>query len=533
MAASVGTRAAALRRPRQPVLGGLATVAALLALLPLLYLAIVVVGDPAGALRPLERGRAWQLLGNSVLLAVLVTASATTIGVGLAWLIERTAVPGRAIWRVVAAIPLALPSYVAAYLLVSALGPRGELVQAFGPLLGIDRIPSIYGLPAAWLTLTLVSYPYVLLPVAAALRGLDPSLEEASRSLGRGALATTTRVVLPQLRPAIGAGALLVALYVLSDFGAVALSRYDTFTRAIFTSYKSSFDRSGAAGLAVMLVILTVVVLWFERRTRARGSLSRNARSSGRTARVQATRRARLAALTALLAVLLFTVALPLGMLVLWLVRAVGTEIDGGSLLTALGHSVIAALGAALVASLIALPIAMLSARSRRLGARLAEGAAYVGHALPGIVVALALVFLTLRAVPALYQTLAALVLALALLFLPQALGPQRAALLQMSPSISESARTLGAGPLRLLWRVQLPLIRRGLGAGAALVFLTAVKELPATLVLSPPEFPTLATKVWAATSTSAYEDAALPSLLLLLAGSLPLVIGTLQERRA
>lgn len=532
MAAAADTPSARLRRPSQPLLGGLALAASLLALLPLLYLAIVVAGDPAGALRPLERGRAWELLGRSVLLAALVTVTATLLGVVLAWLIERTAVPGRAVWRIVAAIPLALPSYVAAYLLISAIGPRGEIVQAFGPLVGLDRLPSIYGLPAAWLTLTLVSYPYVMLPVAAALRGLDPALEEASRSLGRGAIATTWRVVLPQLRPAIGAGALLVALYALSDFGAVALSRYDTFTRAIFTSYKASFDRSGAAGLAVMLVVLTLIVLWLERRTRARGSVTRSARSSGRRLQLNASRRARTGALIPLLLLLVITVALPLGMLVLWLVRAAGGEIDGTDLARALAHSVLAAAFAALAATVIALPIAMLSARSRGLGARLAEGAAYVGHALPGIVVALALVFLTLRAVPFLYQTLAALVLALALLFLPQALGPQRAAMLQLSPSLGESARSLGAGPLRVLLRVQLPLIRRGLTAGAALVFLTAVKELPATLVLSPPEFPTLATRVWAATSTSAYEDAALPSLLLLIAGSLPLVVGTWQERR-
>lgn len=509
------------------MLAGLAAVAAGLALLPLLYLAIVVIGDPAGALRPLERGRAWRLLANSAVLAGAVTATCIVIAVTLAWLIERTDLPGRRLWRVVAVLPLALPSYVAAYLLVSALGPRGEAVQLLGPVLGVERLPSIYGFVAAWLTLSLVSYPYVLIPVSAALRGLDPALEEAARSLGQGPVRTVWRVVVPQLRPAIGAGGLLVALYVLSDFGAVALSRYDTFTRAIFTSYRASFDRSGAAGLAVVLVVLTILLVWIESRTRSRGSLARAARSAGRTGGVRRLGRMRWAALVVVVVILGCTVALPVAMLGLWLVRAAGEGAGGGAeLLSAAWGSALAAGLAALAATVIVLPIALYSVRSKGLGARLTEAAAYLGHALPGIVVALALVFLTLRVVPAIYQTLAALVLALALLYLPQALAPQRAALMQVSPRIAESARSLGTRPLQLVLRVHVPLMRRGLVAGAALVFLTAVKELPATLILSPPEFSTLATRIWTATSTSAYEDAALPSLLLLLAGVAPLLLG-------
>jgi iron(III) transport system permease protein len=514
-----------------PVVSALAAIAAAMALLPLLYLAIVVIGDPAGALRPLARGRVWTLLANSVLLAAAVTATTVALAVTLAWLIERTDVPGRRVWRVLAVLPLALPSYVAAYLLVSALGPRGEVVvQVLEPLTGLERLPSIYGFVAAWLTLSLVSYPYVLIPVAAALRGLDPALEEASRSLGHGPTRTLVRVVLPQLRPAIGAGALLVALYVLSDFGAVALSRYDTFTRAIFTSYKASFDRSGAAGLAVILVALTAMLVWLESRTRSRGALARAAGSAGRTPTPRPLGRLKWPTLLIVLVLLAATVALPLGMLLLWLVRAAGAAPDLGVLAFAAGRSMLAAGLAAAAATMIVLPITILSVRSRGRGARFAETAVYLGHALPGIVVALALVFLTLRAVPVLYQTLAALVLALALLYLPQALAPQRAALLQVSPRLAESARSLGARPLALLLRVQLPLMRRGLLAGAALVFLTAVKELPATLILAPPEFSTLSMQIWTATSTSAYEDAALPSLLLLLAGILPLAWGARQE---
>lgn len=524
-------------RPRQarggtPLLTALALASAALALLPLLYLAIVVAGDPAGAIRPFERGRVWTLLVNSVALALAVTVTAVLVAVLLAWLIERTDVPGRRVWRIASALPLALPSYVAAYLLISAIGPRGDVVLWLEPLTGLDRWPPIYGFVAAWLTLTLVSYPYVLLPVAAALRGMDPALEEASRSLGRGPVSTLWRVVLPQLRPAVGAGALLVSLYVLSDFGAVALSRYDTFTRAIFTSYRSSFDRSAAAGLAVVLVLLTVAIVVLELRTRSRGQLARAAQSSGRRPVARPLGRWRWPALGLVLLILAFTVLLPAGMLVVWLLRSSGADVGGVSVSSAAANSVLTAALAALAATALVIPIALRSVRGRDVVSRTTEAAAYLGHALPGIVVALALVFLTLRAVPALYQTLAALVLALSLLYLPQALGPQRAALLQISPRLAESARSLGFRPWQVALRIQLPMMRPGLLAGAALVFLTAVKELPATLILSPPEFTTLSTQIWTATSTSAYEDAALPSLILLLCGALPLAWSAWQEAR-
>lgn len=515
-----------------PVLTVLALSSAALALLPLLYLAIVVIGDPAGALRPFERGRVWELLVNSVALAVAVTGTAVVLGVGLAWLIERTDVPGRRLWRIASALPLALPSYVAAYLLISAIGPRGDVVLWLEPLTGLDRWPPIYGFVAAWLTLTLVSYPYVLLPVAAALRGMDPALEEASRSLGRGPFATLALVVLPQLRSAVGAGSLLVSLYVLSDFGAVALSRYDTFTRAIFTSYRSSFDRSAAAGLAVVLVLLTIAIVALELRTRSRGQLSRAAESMGRTPTPRKLGRLRWVALAAIVVVLTFTVVLPAGMLVLWLLRSSGGEVGGVSVAAAAVNSITTAGLAAITATVLVLPIALRSVRRPGVISRFTEAAAYLGHALPGIVVALALVYLTLRAVPALYQTLAALVLALSLLYLPQALGPQRGALLQVSPRLAESARSLGSRPLDVVRRVTLPLMRPGMLAGAALVFLTAVKELPATLILSPPEFTTLSTQIWTATSTSAYEDAAVPSLILLLCGALPLIWSAWHEGR-
>ena len=219
----------------------------------------------------LTRANTLELLWSTGLLVAGVTAASVTIGVSVAWLVTRTDLPGRRLWAVGAALPLVIPSYVAAFCLLGAFGPRGLLQQ----LLGVERLPEIYGYWGALAALTLSTYPYVLLLVSAALRGLDPSLEEAGRGLGQTPFAVFRRVTLPALRPSIGAGALLVALYALSDFGVVSLMRYDALTRAIYLQYRSLFDRTPAAMLALVLVALTALVLLLEGRWRRRVAAER------------------------------------------------------------------------------------------------------------------------------------------------------------------------------------------------------------------------------------------------------------------
>src|SRR5918994_6143357 len=232
-------------------------VAAGVALLPLVYLGVRSLdGGPAELVELLWRERTLRLAVRSLGLAAAVTFASLLVGVSLAWLTIRTRLPGRRAWTVVAALPLAVPSYVAAYAWVAAF----------------PRIPPFLG---SVLVLTLCCYPYVLLPVAAMLGRTDPALEEVARSLGKGRLATFFLVTLRQVRPAAAVGGLLVVLYVLSDFGAVAILRYDVFTRVIYTSYRSSFDRTPAAILGCVLVVLTVVIVWAESRARGRASYAR------------------------------------------------------------------------------------------------------------------------------------------------------------------------------------------------------------------------------------------------------------------
>ncbi|GGT80094.1 MULTISPECIES: ABC transporter permease [Streptomyces] len=501
-----GARTQAGRGVRRPpaVLVVPACLAALLALLPLGYLAVrALERGPGFAWDVVVGDRSAQLLGRSLGLAALVVAVCLVLGVSLAWLTVRTALPGARAWSVLATLPLAVPSYVAAFTWLSAF-------------------PGLAGFWGAALALTLVSFPYVYLPVTAALRGIDPAQEEVARSLGLGPVRTFVRVILPQLRHAAAGGAVLVALYVFSDFGAVSLMRYDTFTRGIYTSYRASFDRTPAAALSVVLVVMTVALVWAEGRTRGRAGQARTGAGTARPAVPLPLGRGTAPALIWCAAVVTVAVAAPLGTLGYWLAVGSSATWDPAALAdiaaTTLG---VAAAGAALT-TLLALPVGVIAARHQGRLARLLEQSAYAGHALPGITVALSLVFFAVRYAEPVYQELPLLVCAYAVLFLPVAVAATRAAVLQAPPVLEDVARSLGRSPLRVLREVTVPLAAPGVAAGAALTFVVCMKELPATLLLRPTGMDTLATRLWTETGSGSFAAAAPYAATLILLAAVP-----------
>ncbi|MGH3037159.1 MAG: ABC transporter permease, partial [Gaiellaceae bacterium] len=328
-------RAGARRARRRPplLLAAAAWTVVALVSLPLAYLVLRVVQGGGDAWRVLGRHRILDLVGQTALLVVLVTGVALVLGVSLAWLVTRTDLPGRRFWAVAAGLPLVIPSYVAALILLAAFGPRGFLQQMLEGPFGVERVPEIYGLWGAVLALTISTYPYVYLLVVASFRELDPALEEASRSLGRSRAQTFRRVTLPVLRPSLGAGALLVALYTLSDFGAVSLMQYSSLTRAIFVQYRTLFDRTPAAVLSLVLVLLTVVVLLLEAYSRGRGRYHRPSPGSARAAQPVSLGRWRWPALAYCTGIVGFALALPLAVIGYWLERAVSLDRDLGGVL--------------------------------------------------------------------------------------------------------------------------------------------------------------------------------------------------------
>jgi iron(III) transport system permease protein len=493
-------------------------VAAFVALLPLGYLGVrSLENGPEAFLDVLLRRGTLELVVRSLALALVVTGACLAIGISLAWLVTRSRLPGRPVWAVLAAMPLAVPSYVAAFAWIAAE-------------------PGLAGFTGAAIVLTLCTYPYVFLPVAAALERTDPALEEVARGLGRRPLTTFLTVTLRQVRPAAAAGGLLVALYVLSDFGAVSIMRYDAFTRVIYTSYRASFDRTPAAVLSLVLVAVTVLIVLGEVRSRGLAAQARVGAGAARRRAPVALRGWTVPALGWFFAVTVLALGVPLGSLTYWLARGqegAGTGLDVGLLASSATSTLTVSLLGALLTTMLAIPVGVIAARRRSRGARVLEQSTYAGHALPGIVVALALVFFGIRYAEPIYQETPLLVLAYAVLFLPAGVGAVRASVAQSPPALEELARSLGRSPGGVLRDVTLPLAAPGVAAGAVLVFLTCMKELPATLLLRPTGMDTLATRLWTETGVGAYAAAAPFAALLVLLAAVPAwLLGLILGRR-
>ena len=503
-------------------------------LLPMAYLIYRASGvGVSEAINLLARIRTVRILWNSFLLVVGVTTLSTALALPLAWLTERTDLPGRRVWTVLAIMPLVVPSYVGGFALIAMFGPRGLLQELLSPL-GVERLPSIYGYWGALWVLTLFTYPYVFISVRAALHRFDPSIEEAARSLGSNGWQTFLRVTLPNLRPAITAGGLLVALYTLSDFGAVSLLRFNSFTRAIFVQYLSSFDRNLASLLSLALIVFTIILLLLERNSRGRGR-PRYYRSGAGV--VSSRNRIELArwkgpALFYCSAVVMAALVMPTSVIVFWLLRGLASGETLAAVWAGTVNSFQAGAMAAVAAATLGFPVAYAAVRLRGRLMSFAARAVYVGYGLPGIVIALSLVFFGANFAPRIYQTMWMLVFAYVVRFLPQAMGAMQISLLQMNPRLEEAGRSLGLGNRAVFWRITAPIVRPGVLAGMALVFLTTVKELPATLLLSPTGFSTLATQIWSATDEAFFTRAAAPALMLLVMSTFSIFLVLMQEER-
>jgi len=508
----------------RPLLWGSSIVAAAAACIPAGYLLVRASDAPRTAWSLLLTVRTAELLLNTLGLALVVTAAAALVALPLAWLTVASNFPGRHAWTVVLTLPLAVPSFIYGYVLLAAFG-TGGLFEGWG----LPTLP-VYGFWGAALALTFSTFPFLFLSFRAALLRQDPSLLEAAASLGTPPAGAFVRVTLPRLLHALRSGGLLVAFYVLSDFGAVSLLQYDTFSRAIFMQLEGAYDRSLAALWSLALVVLAAGML-LGSEVGAAAPPSRSGRATRAPRRAVALGGWALPALCLSAGAAGMGVGLPLFVIAVWLVRASSA---GGidSLMVPAWNSVLASGLAAAVTLLGAVPLGVLGARYSSWTARVIVRAAYASYCLPPVVVALSLVSFGVHALPALYGTLAMLIFAHAVRFLPQAVGPVQGAFVDLSPRLSEAGASLGRSPVAVARHVVLPLARPGLVAGATLVFLTAMKELPATLLLAPIGFQTLSTRIWAEAAEGRFGAGALPSLALVLVSAASVVWTLRQEQR-
>ena len=500
--------------------------------LPILYLALRALGAGAEGLDYLMRERTLRIVWNSVKLVAAVSITATLIGVPFAWLTARTDLPLRRFWLVSGLLTMAAPSYLGAGALIAAFGPRGFLQSWLAPF-GVDRLPEIYGFAGAWIAVTLFTFPYVVLPVRAALVHMDPALEEAARSLGLRRRDIFFKVTLPQLRPAVAAGMLMSALYALSDFGAVALMRYNVFTRAIYLQYNNSFNRERAALLAFVLVTMTLILLTLVKRYTRTTTNYRAGVGAQRRLQIVPLGIWRWPALIFCALVVGIGLGVPVAALAYWLTDRVMVDTVSISPTTLTANAVGLSFISAIVISLIGIPLAALAVRHDSRMSRWMVNIAYIGNGLPGIVIGLALVFFGIRYLPGLYQTIPLLIMGYAIRFLPYSVGATRSALSQINPCYEEAARSLGLGQFAVIRRVSAPLLRTGLIAGGALVFLNVIKELPTTLMLSPIGLRTLATRIWSVYNEGMLALVGAPGLTLIVLAGISLWILLRYDERA
>ncbi len=482
----------------------LAVLAVATVAIPLVYLGVRASEVPLSEVMViLSRPLVGELLLNTMGLSIAVSATAIAMGTVIATIVTRLRIGAARTWLLISALPLAVPSYLASY---------GWLVV----------VPSLNGFWPSWALLSAVTIPYVTLPVAAVLRGTSADGEAVARTLGLRPTQAFWRVTWPQVRPAAIAGGLLVFLYTLSDFGLVAMLRFQTLTWGVQQAYAASFDRSQAAVLALLLVVIAVIVVAAERG--ARGSLTR-------TTAIHSTKEPLspfvrvfftvVVALPPVVGVLIPLVGLAGRLAEATTLRSLNPEQLVQATMTTIGVSV----AAAVVALLLALPLAALAARFTNRWIPTLEGAGYLSNGLPGIVVGLSLVFFSLSVLPALYQTVVVLVFAYAVLFMPKALGTARASIEGVSVDLINVARTLGASRFQAWWRVTVPLALPGIGIGALLVAITTMKELPATLLLRPIGSSTLATELWSRTAAGEFGAAAPYAAVLVLVAAIPAMI--------
>ena len=497
--------------------------------LPLFYLLVRVWGAE-GFFSLLFRERTFRVLINTLGLAAAVTITTIIIAVPLAWLTVRTNLPGRKIWSILTMVPLVVPTLVGGFAFVAAFGYGGIVHNFLTNTFNISYDPGIYGFSGAWAVLSLLTYPYVLLSVRAALRGMDPGQEETARTLGKTPWQVFWKITLPKLRPAIASGGLLVVLYTLSDFAAVSLLQFNSFTRVIFLQYRGTFDRTYAAILSLVLVVVTIFIVSVEMKTR--GKARYHSVSRGTKGKVKRNKLGKWKWPALIFCSLVVTLALviPVGVSAFWLIRGLLQGEPAMLRWEAALNSFYVSFIAAVVGTFVTLPVAILSVKYKSKFTSLLEKVTYAGYALPGIVVALALVFFASNYAFPLYQTLPLLIFAYVILFLPQAMGTLRSSLLQISPNVEDVGLTMGYSRFKILRSVTIPLIKSGMYTGAALIFLTTMKELPATMLLAPTGFRSLTTEIWNATTEAFYTRAAGPALLLVVVSSLSLWILFNQE---
>jgi iron(III) transport system permease protein len=487
-----------------------------LALLPLAYIVMRAADADFAMLDYLLSPRGLTVIGKSLGLMFAVMGGTLLIGIPFAWLTSRTDLPYRRLWLALGILPMVTPTYLIAVTYIFAFGPRGMLQQALEPLLGIERLPPIYGFFGTWLVLTLCTFPYVVLPLSFAFTRITPALEEAASDLGANRRDVLRYVMMPLCRPALISGVMLAGLYSLSDFGAATIMRYDNFIQVIHLQYTSSFDRHRGAGFALILVFITLILLLLVRRADSNIAHITTGTPGHSESPIKLGHWLYPAVLFCSSLIGLGVVT-PFGVILYWLLNKTVTRSVHYDVLTLTMNTVSISAVTAVISVAIGILLANLMNRSGSWLVRWIGRLTFLGYVLPGLVVGLALVFFTSRYLPAWYQTMPIFIMVYVVRFLPISLSATQSAFAQVNPRMEESAQSLGAVGWQVMTHITLPLSRSGIIGGMVLVFVAVMKELPIALMLAPTGFHTLSYRIWSAYQEAIFSQIGLPGLLLML----------------
>lgn len=464
-----------------------------------------------------------DLLINTLLLFVFVVFSSLLVGLIISIITVRFNIRGSKILFTLSVLPLVIPSYIGALTYVSAFSPKGLFVQIFSSF-GIKEISGLDGFLGSWIVLTLFTYPYVVLICSSALRNLDSTVEDAARSLGKNKFSVYTQVVIPRLKKPIIFSGLLVGLYVISDFGAVSLMRYSTVTKAIYSYYEFKIDGDPVIFYSSILIVLALIISLIQRGSQE----SRSAKVSGIpkiSEKVNLSRKSKVLVYSFMSLIIFSGLVLPMSVLSYWLIRGLAA---GNSVRTVFG-GVIGSLSVSLLAALfsviISTPIIIMVSQYRSKFGNVLERIMLALYGLPHISVGVAILYITIKIFPSIYQSLTALIISYLIVFLPQAIGAGQASMEQVKLTYLDASAGLGMSKLQSFYRITLPLIYRGLFAGGSLVFLSTMKELPQTLLLRPTGLNTMSVDIWSYASEGLFTQAAFSSFILLAISAIPTYI--------
>lgn len=469
-------------------------------------------------------------LRDTLILLLGVGALTAILGTGLAWLVTAYDFPGRQVLNWALLLPLAVPTYIIAYAYLDLLHPVGVVQTALRALLGIDsprdfRLPDVRSMAGCVLVLGFVLYPYVYLTTRAMFLMQSASLIEAARTLGHSRRAVFLRVALPLARPAIAVGLTLALLEALNDIGAAEFLGVRTLTVAVYTTWATRADLPGAAQIALAMLALVLSLVLLERYARHQRSYANDAQHP------RPLRPERLAPLAGALAFAVSALPVVVGFLApaAYLLHAAVTRIHSDGVSPAIARETFNTVAVSLAGTAVTMVAAVVLVYAARLQRGRLSGlftrVASLGYAVPGIVLAIGLLPVVTGVHLALLTSGAAIVGAYLIRFLAVAAGSLEAGFSRIPASVDHAARTLGESASRRLWRVHLPLLRPALASAALLVFVDCMKELPATLMLRPVGFETLATHLYGDAVRGTYEDAAVAALLIVIAGLLPVLV--------